>query len=304
MTEIAPDALLTLDAEGLAPEPKTFAQLARQRFFRHRLAIVGAAGLLLIALAFIVGPWLSPFTFDGVDVASRRAGPSWEHPFGTDTIGRDLFVRTMLGGRYSLSIGLLVAVLTTLIGALLGAMAGLFGGLVDGAISQIINLLLVVPGIIVLSVVALQYGANPIGIALVLSLLLWTRIARVVRGVVLQYREQEFVMAARAAGASSWRILVRHLLPNVVGAVIVEVTLLVGAAIVLESTLSFLGLGVRPPTPTLGNLVYQAKGDINSDPIRVLLPGFFIVVIVLCVNFLGDGLRDAVDPRSKGAVRE
>lgn len=304
MTEIAPDALLTLDAEGLAPEPKTFAQLARQRFLRHRLAIVGAAGLLLIALAFIVGPWLSPFTFDGVDVASRRAGPSWEHPFGTDTIGRDLFVRTMLGGRYSLSIGLLVAVLTTLIGALLGAMAGLFGGLVDGAISQVINLLLVVPGIIVLSVVALQYGANPIGIALVLSLLLWTRIARVVRGVVLQYREQEFVMAARAAGASSWRILVRHLLPNVVGAVIVEVTLLVGAAIVLESTLSFLGLGVRPPTPTLGNLVYQAKGDINSDPIRVLLPGFFIVVIVLCVNFLGDGLRDAVDPRSKGAVRE
>jgi peptide/nickel transport system permease protein len=133
---------------------------------------------------------------------------------------------------------------------------------------------------------------------------LWTRIARVVRGVVLQYREQEFVMAARAAGASSARILFRHLLPNVLGAVIVEVTLLVGAAIVLESTLSFLGLGVRPPTPTLGNLVYQAKGDINSDPIRVLLPGFFIVVIVLCVNFLGDGLRDAVDPRSKGAVHE
>jgi ABC-type dipeptide/oligopeptide/nickel transport system permease subunit len=293
-----------IDAEGLAPKPRSFAQLARQRFLRHRLAIVGAVGLVLIALLFLVGPLLSPFTFDGVDVSSRRAGPSLKHFFGTDTIGRDLFVRTMIGGRYSLSIALLVAVGATVIGTILGALAGLFGGLVDGIIAQVINLLLVVPAIIVLSVIALQFGAHPVGIAMVLAVLLWTRIARVVRGVVLQYREQEFVMAARAAGASSARILFRHLLPNVLGAVIVEVTLLVGAAIVLESTLSFLGLGVRPPTPTLGNLVYQAKGDINSDPIRVLLPGFFIVVIVLCVNFLGDGLRDAVDPRSKGAVHE
>jgi peptide/nickel transport system permease protein len=286
-------------SEGLTAEPKSFGQLARERFFKHKLAIAGLIGLVLITLAFIFGPALSPWEFDQRNVANRRAGPSWQHPFGTDTIGRDLFVRTMVGGRYSLSIGALVAVLATVIGTLLGAAAGFFGKWVDTAVSQLINLLLVVPALIVLSVVALRYGAQPIGIAVVLALLLWTRIARVVRGIVMQFREQEFVMAARAAGASSGRILFKHILPNVLGAVIVEVTLLIGTAIVLESTLSFLGLGVKPPTPTLGNLVFQAKGDINSDPIRVLLPGFFIVGIVLCVNFLGDGLRDAIDPRSR-----
>lgn len=290
---------LAAAAEGLAVEPKSFGKLARERFFKHKLAIVGAVGLALIALAFLIGPWFSQYGFDQTDVLNRRAGPSREHPFGTDTIGRDLFVRTMMGGRYSLSIGALVAVLATLIGTMLGAAAGFFGGWVDTIVSQAVNLILVVPAIVVLSVVALRYGANPVGIALVLAFLLWTRIARVVRGVVMQFREQEFVMAARAAGASSPRILFRHILPNVLGAVIVEVTLLIGVAIVLESTLSFLGLGVKPPTPTLGNLVLAAKGDINNDPIRVLLPGFFIVAIVLCVNFLGDGLRDAVDPRSR-----
>jgi peptide/nickel transport system permease protein len=300
MTDTAAPLPDLLDAsEGLTSEPKSFGQLARQRFFKHKLAIAGLIGLIMITLLFLLGPALSPFEFDQRNVANRRAGPSWEHPFGTDTIGRDLFVRTMVGGRYSLSIGALVAVVATVIGTLLGAAAGFFGRWVDTLVSQLINLLLVVPALIVLSVVALRYGAQPIGIAMVLALLLWTRIARVVRGIVMQFREQEFVMAARAAGASSGRILFRHILPNVLGAVIVEVTLLIGTAIVLESTLSFLGLGVKPPTPTLGNLVFQAKGDINSDPIRVLLPGFFIVGIVLCVNFLGDGLRDAIDPRSR-----
>jgi peptide/nickel transport system permease protein len=300
MTDTATPLPEFLDAaEGLTAEPKSFGRLARERFFKHKLAIAGLVGLVLIALAFILGPALSPYEFDQRNVVNRRAGPSWTHPFGTDTIGRDLFVRTMVGGRYSLSIGALVAVLSTVIGTLLGAAAGFFGKWVDTAVSQLINLLLVVPALIVLSVVALRYGAQPIGIAVVLALLLWTRIARVVRGIVMQFREQEFVMAARAAGASSGRILFKHILPNVLGAVIVEVTLLIGTAIVLESTLSFLGLGVKPPTPTLGNLVFQAKGDINSDPIRVLLPGFFIVGIVLCVNFLGDGLRDAIDPRSR-----
>ncbi len=286
-------------SEGLTTEAKSFGRLARERFFKHKLAIAGAIGLVLIALVFLGGPWLSSFTFDQTDVLNRRAGPSWTHPFGTDTIGRDLFVRTMMGGRYSLSIGALVAVVATLVGTLLGAAAGFFGGWADMVVSQAINLILVVPAIVVLSVVALRYGANPIGIAMVLAFLLWTRIARVVRGVVMQFREQEFVMAARAAGAGPGRILFRHILPNVFGAVIVEVTLLIGVAIVLESTLSFLGLGVKPPTPTLGNLVFAAKGDIGTDPIRVLTPGFFIVAIVLCVNFLGDGLRDAIDPRSR-----
>lgn len=295
---------LAIASEGLTAEPKSFGKLARERFFKHKLAIAGFIGLILIASIFVLGPWLSPWAFDEPNVLNRRAGPSRDHPFGTDTIGRDLFVRTTMGGRYSLTIGALVAVLATLIGTLLGSAAGFFGKWIDTVVSQLVNLVLVVPAIIVLSVVALRFGAQPVGIAVVLALLLWTRIARVVRGVVMQFREQEFVMAARAAGAGSWRILFRHILPNVFGAVIVEITLLIGLAIVLESTLSFLGVGVKPPTPTLGNLVFQAKGDINSDPIRVLLPGMFIVAIVLCVNFLGDGLRDAIDPRSRANEKE
>ncbi len=159
--------------------------------------------------------------------------------------------------------------------------------------------MLIVPSLIILLIFSKKYGADPLGIALLLAALLWTRIARVVRGVVMQYKEQDFVQAARAAGASNTRIILRHIVPNIVSAVVVEVSLLVGTAIVLESTLSFLGLGVQRPIPTLGNLVYEEKGNIDSEPLRVLLPGLFVVAIVLCVNFLGDGLRDALDPKTK-----
>ena len=295
--------LLPVSERGLAlsssEKPKSFGRLTWERFRRHRLAIFGTIGLVLIILLFIFGPWFSDYAFDERNVRERLLGPSWDHPMGTDAIGRDLFVRTMYGGRYSIRISILVALLATLFGAFLGAIAGFFGKTIDTIISQLINLILIVPAILVLIIFARKYGANPNGIAVVLAALLWTRIARVVRGVVMQYKEQDFVQAARAAGASNMRIVFRHLMPNVVSALVVEVTLLVGTAIVLESTLSFLGLGVQPPTPTLGNLVYQEKGNIDSDPLRVLMPGFFVVAIVLCVNFLGDGLRDALDPRTK-----
>jgi peptide/nickel transport system permease protein len=242
---------------------------------------------------------LSDFTFDERNVADRLQGPSREHWFGTDEIGRDLFVRTAQGGRYSLRIGVIAAVSATLAGTLLGSIAAYFGSWVDGFISQIINMVLIVPALLILSVFALYFGGDANRLAIVLAFLLWTRIARVVRGVVLSIREQEYIMAARAAGASHMRIILRHVLPNVIGPVVVEVTLLLGTVIVLESTLSFLGLGIQPPNASLGTLVADAKGSIDDDPIRVLTPGLFIVAIVLCVNFLGDGLRDALDPRSK-----
>ena len=287
-------------AEGLSDKPRTFAQLALKRFLHHRLAIFGAIGIVLVVAVFIAGPIVSSHEFDSTDVVNRLAGPSWSHPFGTDEIGRDLFVRTTLGGRYSVRIAVLVAVTATVIGTIMGALAGFFGKSVDTVVSQVINLFLIVPALIVLAVFSLKFGAQPNGIAFVLAFLLWTRIARVVRGVVMQFKEQEFVQAARAAGARSTRIIFRHILPNVVGPVLVEVTLLLGTAIVLESTLSVLGLGVRPPVPTLGNLIQQSKGAIDDSPLRVLLPGFFVVFFVLCVNFLGDGLRDALDPKSRG----
>lgn len=284
-----------------AAAPRSFARLAFARFLRHRLALLGAFGLLFLVVAFFAGPSLSPHAFDAVDIANRLAGPSASHPFGTDEIGRDLFVRTMLGGQYSFRVALLVALLATALGTVLGAVAGYFGRVADVAISQLINVLLIVPSFIVLAVFANRFGASPTGIAVVLSALLWTRIARIVRGVVMQYKEQEFVLAARAVGARPARIVARHILPNVLGSVLVEVTLLLGTAIVLESTLSFLGLGVRPPIPTLGNLIQQSKGAIDDEPLRVLLPGFVVVFFVLCVNFLGDGLRDALDPKSRRA---
>lgn len=289
----------TDDREGLSEKPKSFGRLAWERFINHKLALFGLFGLVLITVAFFVGPLISDYAVDDFDVLNRRSGPTWEHWFGTDEIGRDLFVRTAQGGQYSLQIGLLSAAMSTAIGAILGATAGYYGRWVDQAISQAINLLLVVPGLIVLSLFALKFGSSWWRLALVLAGLGWVRIARVVRGVVLSLKEQEFVMAARAAGASHARIIFRHILPNVFGVVAVEVTLLIGGTIVAESTLSFLGLGVKPPETSLGRLVADAKGSIDDDPIRVLTPGIMIVLIVLFVNFLGDGLRDALDPRSK-----
>ena len=287
------------EIEGLTEAPQTFGWLAWKRFRHHRMAIIGAVGLILILLMFIVGPMLSPWEFDERNIADRLQGPSSDHWFGTDEIGRDLFVRTAQGGLYSLRIGFIAAILATAVGTMLGAIAAYFAKGTDIFISQLINMVLIVPALIVLSIFSKYSGGNATSLAIVLSFLLWTRIARVVRGVVLSIKEQEYILAARAAGASHARIIFRHVLPNVVGPVVVEVTLLLGTVIVLESTLSFLGLGVQPPNASLGTLVADAKGNIDNDPVRVLTPGFFIVMIVLCVNFLGDGLRDALDPRSK-----
>ncbi len=287
------------EVEGLTTTSQSFGRLAWRRFRHHKMAIFGAVGLLAITLLFIFGPMFSDFAFDERNIADRLQGPSMTHWFGTDEIGRDLFVRTAQGGRYSLLIGFLVAVMATTIGTVLGAISGFFGGWTDGVISQVINLFLIVPALIALSVFSQTFGRDAMGMSVILALLLWTRIARVVRGVVLSIKEQEFIMAARAAGAGNTRIIGRHVLPNVVGQIAVEVTLLLGTTIVLESTLSFLGLGVQPPNASLGTLVADAKGSIESDPVRVLIPGLCIVWIVLCVNFLGDGLRDALDPRSK-----
>lgn len=278
---------------------RSFGRQAWDRFRRHRLAMVSVVVLMLLALAFVFGPMLSPYAFSDQDFSALNQGPSLAHPFGTDAIGRDLMVRTFIGGRYSLRIALLIAVLTTAIGTVIGAAAGYFGGVLSAALDQLINLFLIVPSLIILIVLAARYGSGPNAIAVVIALLSWPVIARVVRGSFLQYKEQEFVLAAKAAGASTPRIMFRHILPNTFGPIIVNATLLVGTAIIVESTLGFLGLGVRPPTPTLGNLIEDAKGALQTKPSAALLPGSFIVAITLCANFIGDGLRDALDPTSR-----
>jgi ABC-type dipeptide/oligopeptide/nickel transport system permease subunit len=287
------------ELEGITTVSRSFGRQAWDRFRRHRLAMVSVVVLALLTVSFIVGPLLSPWAFSDQDFTALNQGPSLSHPFGTDPIGRDLMVRTFIGGRYSLRIALLIALLTTTIGTIIGAIAGYFGGVIGAIVDQIINLFLIVPALIILIVLAARYGSGPNAIAVVIALLSWPLIARIVRGSFIQFREQEFVLAARAAGASTARIMFRHILPNTFGPIVVNATLLIGTAIILESTLGFLGLGVRPPVPTLGNLIEAAKGSLQTKPSAALIPGGFIVAITLCANFIGDGLRDALDPTSR-----
>ncbi|MEX1164897.1 MAG: ABC transporter permease [Nitriliruptor sp.] len=297
---VAPtEAALLAEREGVAIVGRSFGRQTWDRFRRHRLAIFATVFLALLALSFWIGPVFSSWDPLTPDTSAFRQGPSREHPFGTDPIGRDLMVRTFVGGRFSLRIALFVALLTTAIGTVLGATAGYIGGIVDTLIDQLTNLFLLIPALVVLLVVANRFGSSPNSIAFLLAILLWPTIARVVRGLFLQYKEQEFVLAAKAAGARAPRIMFRHILPNTFGPIVVNATLLIGTAIILESTLSFLGVGVQAPTPTLGNLIFESKGYIESKPSAVFIPGGFIVAITLCVNFLGDGLRDALDPTTR-----
>lgn len=284
------------EREGMSVEGRTFAQQAWARFRRHKLAIASTIALILITLTFIFGPMLSPFTVEAIDITNRLQGPGVPHFFGTDALGRDLFVRTVDGGRFSLMIALVVSLLTTVIGTVIGALGGYLGGWVDGVLSQLTNLFLIVPALVILIVVGREYGGSPVSTAILLGVLLWPGIARIVRGLFLQYKNQEFVLAARAAGAKAPRIMFRHILPNTIGPIVVSATLLIGTAIILESTLSFLGLGVQAPDTTLGTLVADAKGSLTERPYELLLPAGFIVAITLAVNFLGDALRDALDP--------
>jgi peptide/nickel transport system permease protein len=298
MTDVRSDPLVGADAllqPSAAPEARGFGRQVWDRFVHHRVAMAAVVILVLLIASFWVAPLLSPYEFDELTPDLRQA-PSWTHPFGTDEIGRDLLVRTFIGGGFSIRIAVMVSIVATLIGTLLGALAGYFGGWVDALISQVVNLVLVIPALAILLVLALRWGSGPWALAMILAALLWVRIGRVVRGLFIAHREADFVEAARAAGARSSRIMLRHILPNAVGPIVVEMTLLVGTAIILESTVSFLGLGVQFPIPTLGNLINEAKGAIDTVPSRILFPGGVAVLITLCVNFIGDGLRDALDP--------
>lgn len=305
LEEPAPAASVHFDAEaeGLSIEARSFGRQTWDRFRRHKLALIAGIVLILIVIMFFVGPSFSNYEYDQPNIPDRSQGPSFDHPFGTDPLGRDMFVRVLRGGRISVRIAIIVALVSTSLGTLLGALAGYFGKWVDVVISQLINLFLIMPALIILFVFAIRWGNDVNQVSILLGCLLWVPIARIVRGQMLQLKEQEFVQAARAAGAGPGRIIGRHLLPNVVGPIVVQSTLVIGTAIILESTLAFLGLGVTPPDTSLGVLINDGKGFLRDRPSAALIPGGFIVGIVLCINFLGDGLRDAFDPTSR-RVRE
>ncbi|HXF56141.1 MAG TPA: ABC transporter permease [Actinomycetota bacterium] len=279
-------------------------QLAWRRFKRHRLAIASAVILLLLALACVFVDAISSYTFNQQDLTRRMEGPGLDHYFGTDVLGRDQFTRVLYGGRISLAVGLTVALSAGVIGGVAGAVAGYYGGWIDNVIMRVTDLFLAIPFLVILIIGAKWAeqalpGGPLVDIVVILSLFFWMPDARIVRGIFLSLKEKEFVEAARASGASNLRIIFWHMLPNAFGPIIVNVTLLVAAAILTESALSFLGFGIQPPTPTWGNLLNSNRTVMLLAPHLVFFPGLAILITVLCVNFLGDGLRDALDPHQE-----
>jgi peptide/nickel transport system permease protein len=257
---------------------------------------VGAAIVLTAVLAAVFGPTLAPFDPADQQLALRLEGPTGLHWFGLDELGRDILARVLSGARISLLVGLVVVGVSATIGMALGSIAGYFGGRIDEAISRVMDILLAFPGLLLAIALVAVLGPSLTNVVLALSSIGWVGYARLVRGQVLRARELEFVQAARALGASTVRILVRHVIPTTLPAVTVQATLGMAGAILAEASLSFLGLGVQPPTPSWGTMLSYGRAHLLDAPHLTIFPGLAIAVLVLGFNFLGDGLRDALDP--------
>jgi ABC-type dipeptide/oligopeptide/nickel transport system permease subunit len=288
----------TIDA-GLEVKTRSQWSYARSRFLRHRLAMGGLLALIIIFGAGIFANYVAPYSFEQIDLNNVLAAPSGAHYFGTDEIGRDFYSRVIYGIRTSEEVGVFVAFVSSILGLIVGAISGYYGGLIDNLLMRITDLVLTLPALaILLTASALLGEGSQWRISLILTLFFWTGLARVVRGIFLSLREKEYVEAARASGAGDLRIMFRHILPNTLGPVIVNGTLAVATAILVEAALSFLGFGIKPPTPSLGILVASGQNNPQKWWLTVF-PGLMIVFIVLCINFIGDGLRDALDPTQR-----
>ena len=289
-------------AAGLEIKSRSQWAYARKRFFRHKLAMISLVILIIVLGAGAFAPIVAPYSYDAIDLDNTNSPPTLEgqHYFGTDVLGRDYFSRVVYGIRTSESVAFIVAALATLIGVIVGAFAGYHGGVVDNILMRFTDLVLTLPGLAVLLTAAAFLGTGSIyRVAVILALLFWTALARIVRGSFLSLREKEFVEAAKAAGSGDMRIMFRHILPNAVGPIVVNATLIVGVAILTEAALSFLGFGIQPPTPALGKLISDSQDQAVDAWWLVAMPGLTIVVIVMCINFIGDGLRDALDPTQR-----
>lgn len=261
---------------------------------------VGAVIVLLAATAAVLGPFVAPYDPASQQLALRLQGPSLAHPFGLDELGRDVLARIVHGARVSMAVGLAVVTVSSLLGTLLGATAGYFGGRVDDLISRVIDVLLAFPGILLAIALVAVLGPSLVNVVLALCVIGWVGYARLIRGVTLKIRELDFVQAARALGASPPRILLRHVIPGALPALAVQATLGMAGAILAEASLSFLGLGVQPPTPSWGTMLDAGRSHLFDAPHLTIFPGLSIAALVLGFNFVGDGLRDRVDPRTGG----
>lgn len=262
------------------------------------MMVKAGGGIVALAIALaLFGPALSPYDPSAQELARRLEGPSLQHPFGLDELGRDILTRIASGARISLLVGLAVVSVSSLAGMFFGSIAGYFGGRVDDVISRVIDVLMAFPGILLAIALVAVLGPSLVNVVLALSVIGWVGYARLVRGQALRAREFEFVQAARALGAGSPRIVLRHVLPTALPSVVVQATLGMAGAIIAEASLSFLGLGVQPPTPSWGTMLDAGRAHLFDAPHLTIFPGIAIALLVLGFNFLGDGLRDRVDPK-------
>jgi peptide/nickel transport system permease protein len=312
--ELTAPKIASLTPDDLETPPLSLSQLAWRKFRRHKPAMIGLGVLVLLVLYVVAGSFFVSEKYSNFnDTSLRLQAPSAEHPFGTDTIGRDALARTIYGGQISLLIGLTAVIVETFLGILVGALAGYYGGVVDSVLMRITEAMLNIPEIFLLIVMAKYFGGkipeldilgrtfsgSVIVIVLIIGLTSWMYLARIVRAEFLSLKENEFILAARATGTSNFRIIFLHILPNSIAPIVVSATLGVANAILSEAYISFLGLGVQPPTATWGNMLDGANNYIESAPWLWFFPGMLILLTVLSINFLGDGLRDALDPRSR-----
>jgi peptide/nickel transport system permease protein len=274
---------------------------AIRRFASHRLAVLGAAILLVLALACATGPLLMPFTDVFIDIRHRFAPPgAGVHVLGTDQLGRDMLARLLMAGRISLAVGLSAMAISMGIGVCVGLMAGYYGGLLGAALMRLVDAMLCFPSIFLLLAVSAFITPSVPSIILLIASTSWMEVARIVEGQIRSLRERDYAVAAEALGASDYRVMFRELLPNAIAPIVVAATLNVAHAILAESYISFLGYGIQPPTPSWGNMLDSAQSYLASAPWLAILPGGMIALAVTSFNFLGDGLRDALDPRQDG----
>lgn len=295
-------------------KPESLFRITFRRFTHHRMAVFGVLLLSAVVLYCVAGAFfISEAEGNKVDVTNRFEPPNAEHPFGTDEVGRDVLARTIYGGQISLMIGITSVLISISLGTVVGLVAGYFGGWVDAVLMRVVEALLAIPTLILLlilqrvligntatvNILGRELSVTVIAIVVIIGVTGWMGLSRIVRSLVLSLKEQEFVLAARTLGASNRRIIFMHILPNTIAPIVVSATLAVGGAIVIETALGFLGFGVQPPTATWGNILSRARDQIDEVWWLWMTPGVLIMLTVLAINFIGDGLRDAFDPRSK-----
>jgi oligopeptide transport system permease protein len=273
---------------------------ARRRLFRNRAAVGGMVVLAILIVAALIGPYLAPFTYDEINKQDVWVAPLTSgHLLGTDSLGRDLLARLLMGLRVSLAIGLVATAVSLVIGVAWGAVAGFVGGRLDEAMMRIVDVLYSLPFIFFVILLMVTFGSNIVLIFIAIGAVEWLTMSRIVRGQTLSLKHKEFVEAARAAGLGQGGIIARHIIPNLLGPVVVYVTLTIPAVILAESFLSFLGLGVQPPMASLGTLIANGAQDMELAPWLLVFPSLVMVVTLLSFNFIGDGLRDAIDPKDR-----